>query len=204
MRKTFLLILLFACTVMRAQVPAVDKYAQIPTELEAAFVDHVKDYKSGVARTAQGHYFGQITDDQGIYGFGSYFTEQDGVSYGQYRNGEFIFGIKMGLHTASVGNNEHFICYDLTNGEPLYICKNGQKYDLPVDVKSTYRFESLTYQNGDKYVGETVNGMRDGLGLYYYDNGNYYYGRYKANSRKGMGALFHTSNIITVMYIDEE
>ena len=185
---------------LHAQFARLDKYPQIPSQYDAAFVDYVKGFASGIAKTSYGQYFGQITRDKNIYGFGAYYTDQDGVVYGQYRLGNFLFGIKMGVSTAKVGSNEHYICYDLTTGDPLYIMKDGGKYSLPADYGKTYRFESLNYQNGDRYVGETVDGKRDGVGIYYYANGNYYYGRYKNNERLGFGAMFFTNNSITIQY----
>ena len=185
---------------LHAQFARLEKYPQIPTQYDATFVDYVKNFASGIAKTSYGQYFGQITRDKNIYGFGAYYTDQDGVVYGQYRLGDFLFGIKMGVSTAKVGTNDHYICYDLTTGDPLYIMKDGGKYTLPADYGKTYRFESLNYQNGDRYVGETVGGKRDGVGIYYYSNGNYYYGRYQDNVRQGFGAMFFTNNTITIQY----
>lgn len=193
-------VLMAMASSMSAQFARLDKYPEIPSQYDAAFVDYVKDFASGVAKSSYGQYFGQITKDRNVYGFGAYYTDQDGVVYGQYRLGNFLFGIKMGVQTARVGSNDHYICYDLTTGDPQFIMKDGDKYKLPADYGKTYRFESLTYSNGDKYVGETVNGKRDGVGIYYYENGNYYYGRYRNNSRQGFGAMFHTNNTITIQY----
>lgn len=196
-----LFLLLFSCfSAAHAQFARLDRYPNIPSQYDAAFVDHVKNFAGGVAKSSYGQYFGQITKDKNVYGFGAYYTDADGIIYGQYRLGNFLFGIKMGVQNAKVGSNEHYICYDLTTGDPLYIMKDGDKYKLSADYVKTYRFESLTYQNGDKYVGETVNGKRDGVGIYYYNNGNYYYGRYKDNKRMGFGAMFFTNNTITIQY----
>lgn len=202
MKKNYLILALtFVSMFAHAQFARLDKYPNIPTQYDAAFVDCVKDYAAGVAKSGgYGQYFGQITKDKNIYGFGAYYTDQDGVVYGQFRLGNFLFGIKMGVQTAKVGSNDHYICYDLTTGDPQYIVKDGDKYSLPADYAKTYRFESLTYHNGDRYVGETVNGKRDGVGLYYYSNGNYYYGRYSNNERRGFGAMFFTNNTITIQY----
>ena len=185
---------------LRAQFTRLEKYPQIPSQYDATFVDYVKNFASGVAKSSFGQYFGQITRERNIYGFGAYYTDNDGVIYGQYRLGNFLFGIKMGTQVAKVGTNEHYICYDLTTGDPLYIMKDGDKYALPADYEKVYRFESLTYQNGDKYVGETVNGKREGVGIYYYNNGNYYYGKYQNNQRRGVGAMFVTYSTITIQY----
>ena len=206
-KRNILLAIVFAIIAplsLKAQFARLDRYPQIPAHYDATFVDYVKDFASGVAKTSYGQYFGQITRDKNIYGFGAYYTDQDGVIYGQYRLGDYLFGIKMGVRTAKVGTNDHYICYDLTTGDPQYIIKDSAKYTLPADYSKTYRFESLNYQNGDKYVGETVNGKREGYGIYFYSNGNYYYGRYKNNERSGFGALFFTNNTITIQYWKEK
>ena len=206
-KRNILLAIVFAIIAplsLQAQFARLDKYPQIPSHYDATFVDYVKDFASGVAKTSYGQYFGQITRDKNIYGFGAYYTDQDGVIYGQYRLGDYLFGIKMGVRTAKVGTNDHYICYDLTTGDPQYIIKDSAKYTLPADYNRTYRFASLNYQNGDKYVGETVNGKREGYGIYFYSNGNYYYGRYKNNERSGFGALFFTNNTITIQYWKEK
>ena len=56
----------------------------------------------------------------------------------------------------------------------------------------------ITYKNGDKYVGETVNGQREGYGIYYYHHGDFYFGRYKNNKPYGYGATFTTGNRVTI------
>ena len=55
-----------------AQFARLDKYPQIPSQYDAAFVDHVKEFASGVAKSSYGQYFGQITRDKNVYGIGAY------------------------------------------------------------------------------------------------------------------------------------
>ena len=65
-QKIFLLVFLatsFLAPSAHAQFARLDKYPQIPTQYDAAFVDHVKDFASGVAKSSYGQYFGQITRD---------------------------------------------------------------------------------------------------------------------------------------------
>ena len=108
MKKIFFFILGAAFTLsLHAQFARLDKYPQIPGQYDAAFVDFVKDFASGVAKSSYGQYFGQITRERNIYGFGAYYTDNDGVIYGQYRLGNSLFGIKMGTQIAKVGSNEH-------------------------------------------------------------------------------------------------
>lgn len=203
MKKILFVIMLMATGMANAQVGKLDKYPMIPAEYDETFVDYVKDFNAGMASIEFGEYFGQITEDKSIYGFGALFTEKDGVIYGQYRNGQFMFGIKVGEETALVGNNNHYICYDLTTGDPLYIYKDGEKYSLPKDFRNKNKFLTLTYGNGEKYVGEVVDGKREGFGLYYYNTGAYFYGKYVNNNREGIGVTFDTTNNIYVQYYNE-
>lgn len=185
-----------------AQFAKLERYPDIPADYHATFVDCVKGYISGVVKSMYGQYFGQVTKGGDIYGYGSFYTDQDGVVYGEFRNGNLLFGIKMGNRIVKVGTSDHYSVYDLTTGELLYIIKNEQKYLPDAEAKSKYKFLSLNYQNGDKFVGECIDGKREGYGIYFYSNGNYYYGGYRDNKPVGYGALFKTNNHITIQYWD--
>ncbi len=176
-----------------------EHYPQIPLDFDGVFVDCVKGYAAKVQQSAYGQYFGQITMDGVIYGYGSFYTDQDGEVIGQFRHGKCVFGIRLGSQTVRVGAEDHYIVYDLRTGDPLHVIKGDTKYNLTSEYKKTHRFESLIYANGDKYVGETVDGKREGYGLYYYTNGNYYYGRYRDNRQYGYGAMFKTDSRIMIV-----
>ena len=47
--------------------------------------------------------------------------------------------------------------------------------------------QTLTYANGDVYVGETVNGKRQGEGVYTYKDGKRYTGAWQDDKRHGQG-----------------
>src|SRR5688572_4262412 len=49
--------------------------------------------------------------------------------------------------------------------------------------------QTLTYANGDVYVGETVNGKRQGEGVYTYKDGRRYAGAWQDDKRQGQGTL---------------
>lgn len=186
-----------------AQFVRIEKYPTIPIEFEAAFVDQVSGYVSGVVKSMYGQYFGQMTPEGNIYGFGSFYTDQDGEVYGLYRNGDLAFGIKKGTDIAKVGTNDHYTAYDLHTGNILYVMKDNQKYNPSTELKENNKFLVLTYPNGDKYVGESSHNKRDGYGLYFYANGNFYYGKYKDNKQLGYGALFkQENNNVTIQYWD--
>ena len=56
---------------------------------------------------------------------------------------------------------------------------------------TTYATEPQTihYNNGDKYVGETLNGERHGQGTYTFHDGKHYVGAWRNGQRYGQGTL---------------
>ena len=147
--KKFVLIIA-VCSVLfplnvHAQFVRLEKYPDIPVEFEAAFVDQVTSYVSGVVKSLYGQYFGQLSPEGNIYGYGSFYTDMDGEVYGLYRNGDLAFGIKKGAEIAKVGTNDHYVAYDLRTGYPVYIMKNNQKYNPSTDMREKNKFLVLTY-----------------------------------------------------------
>ena len=130
---------------MHAQFVRLEKYPTIPVEYEAAFVDQVTNYVSGVVKSLYGQYFGQLSPEGNIYGYGSFYTDMDGEVYGLYRNGDLAFGIKKGADIAKVGTNDHFIAYDLRTGYPIYIMKDNQNTFDEVDKSFKQFFHSNAY-----------------------------------------------------------
>lgn len=186
-----------------AQFVRLEKYPTIPVEFEAAFVDQVTNYVSAVVKSLNGYYFGQLSPQGNVYGYGSFYTDMEGEAYGLYRNGDLAFGIKKGVDVAKVGTNEHYVAYDLRTGNPIYVMKDNQKYNPSTEMREKNKFLVLTYPNGDKYVGEATGNKREGYGLYFYENGDFYYGRYQDNKQFGYGALFRRqNNNVTIQYWD--
>lgn len=182
----------------RAQFARLDRHPNVPMAYEAAFVDAVKGHFGNAIHSAYGQYFGQVDSHADIYGYGTFFTDQDGEVYGQFRRGEFVMGVKLNTQTAKVGSAAHYAVYDLMTGQMLYIVYNGDKYKPDAQALQTWKFMKIQYKNGAKYVGETVDGKRDGYGIYYYANGDYYYGRYEKGRVVGYGAMFRTNNTIVL------
>jgi hypothetical protein len=50
------------------------------------------------------------------------------------------------------------------------------------------------YENGSRYEGEKMNGLRDGSGKFYYQEGSYYDGQWKKNNMHGFGKLYYPSH----------
>ncbi|CAD8083713.1 unnamed protein product [Paramecium sonneborni] len=62
---------------------------------------------------------------------------------------------------------------------------------LPRQNTSTYVNE--TYPNGQRYVGEKMNGLKEGRGRLYYKEGGYYDGHWKNDRINGQGVLYYAS-----------
>ncbi len=76
--------------------------------------------------------------------------------------------------------------------------KASQRILFDTKALGDYRFVSMRYSNGDQYIGETYQGKRHGLGLYFYRNGDVWFGEYDNNVRRGFGALFEQDNSLTI------
>lgn len=80
------------------------------------------------------------------------------------------------------------------NGNLIYYgrFKKGEPKDqYPSDASTLaqcpYVFKEWNYNNGDKYVGESLNGKRHGMGLYIWESGNAWYGEWKDGKKNGKG-----------------
>lgn len=201
MRKNFFLFMLLSSLNIGAQQVKLDKYPSIPEGLMAVFCDYCHPFHSGIAkanRGGRGQYIGQLTPDNNIYGFGQYIADNETSITGMFRMATLIFGIKMGTHIVKVGSDTHYISYDLTTGEPLSIMKDGEVITIPDEARKVYKFMSLSFKSGDRYVGETVNGKREGYGLYHYKDGAFFFGHYHEDEPYGYGALFRTDGVIKI------
>jgi hypothetical protein len=201
MKKSVLIVLLAMATFsVKAQYAKIDKYPYISEDYEAVFVDVVRNFASKVMNGASGQYFGQYTPEGEAYGFGTLYTDQNGIAVGAYRNGSLLFGIRSGLQLAKVGTEQHYVVYDLVTSECLYVMMNGVKCPPDAANKEAWKYVQIKYGNGAKYVGETVNGKRDGYGIYYFADGDYFYGHFVNDRPLGYGALFKTNNHVVIQY----
>ena len=62
---------------------------------------------------------------------------------------------------------------------------------------SSYKFECIEYDNGNKYVGETKDGKRHGYGIFLWKNGDAWYGPWQNGVRNGYGMNLHYNGDIT-------
>lgn len=62
---------------------------------------------------------------------------------------------------------------------------------------SIYKFRCIEFDGGNKYIGETKNGLRDGYGIFLWKNGDAWYGPWKEGNRNGYGIYFSYKGEIT-------
>lgn len=189
--RTFLLSLaLSAGSMAFAQSSDLQKYAMLPEPLVEVFLDHVQAFPSTTISIGQDQYYGQTDSKGSLYGFGRY-VRADGVQvFGLFREGKLIQGITLLNTSASVGDATHYANYNLTTGQLDYVFQGSHRQLFDTRALRGNKFLSLTYVNGDQYVGETLDGKRHGLGIYFYANGDIWFGVYQDNVRKGYGATF--------------
>ena len=48
---------------------------------------------------------------------------------------------------------------------------------------------TATYENGDSYIGDFIDGCRQGTGVYMYKSGHRYEGNWHENAKAGIGKM---------------
>ena len=51
----------------------------------------------------------------------------------------------------------------------------------------------INYPNGDRYVGQIINGLREGKGTFYWNDGDRYEGDYRNGKREGKGIYYYNN-----------
>lgn len=200
MKKAFslLFMLIFCTSAQWAQQTELLKYETIPVDFQHVYLDFVGDHACRLNTSDHGQYIGQ-TDYKGvIYGYGMFCNNDGSQIVGQFRNGQLLFGITMNGESAMVGSKNFYACYSLTTGRLQYVFKEKENKLYDMKTQYDYAFVSITYNNGDRYIGEIVRGKRHGYGIYYYANGDYWYGQYNNDIRNGFGAHFTTTNNLQI------
>lgn len=196
MKKTAIFAALLLAQSLLCAQETVRFYPEMCDELQMVFCDYAQRegtvaYLSG----ADGEFLGNMINHK-IYGWGCFVSKSGSQTYGQYREGQHIFGITLTSETARVGGEEHFVEYDLSTGNIMRVhTPDGEQRlsspYIPTDEAPVpaYTFKILKYPNGDEYRGELLNGRRHGYGIYFWANGDRWYGRYENGYRQGCGVL---------------
>ena len=53
--------------------------------------------------------------------------------------------------------------------------------------------QEIKYNDGSRYIGQVVNGIREGKGIYYYNNGDRYEGDVRNDKREGKGIMYYNN-----------
>ena len=71
------------------------------------------------------------------------------------------------------------------------ISKSKEKHiDIKNGDKDKKENVTLTFNNGDKYIGEYLNNKKEGYGILFYNNGNKYEGEFKNDLKNGHGIYY--------------
>lgn len=61
-----------------------------------------------------------------------------------------------------------------------------------------------SYQNGSRYTGEKLNGLRQGKGRMDFAEGGFYEGKWKENTMNGKGIFTHYFKVSFIMITDKK
>ena len=198
MKRYFLLSLLFILTNILCAQTLPERYQLAPDYMHQ-MLSQVIASDCHVLNLSDngGHYIGHSRWNA-FFGWGSYHADSGSCWVGQWANGKCLFGILIKGNEGRVGSDSHHVVYDLTNGLPLRIVKDGETYSFSSTQAQSYpcRFLRLAYGGDDYYIGEVQNGLPHGQGVYYWRSGNHWYGTFYEGYRRGYGALFTTDGTV--------
>ena len=83
----------------------------------------------------------------------------------------------------------HFNLCALNKNKCSFCNKYIFQMDLSDHMENKCKFGIIKYPNGDKYIGEKQNKLKNGYGILFYSNGDKYEGQFKNDFREGFGIL---------------
>jgi len=191
MKRTWIICLMAVCTLCcSAQITPIEKYEIAPGDYEQVFLDQISKYRSRVIDTAFGQYVGQVDHLNQLYGYGMLINLDGSRIIGKFRENKLLFGITIADRISLVGSPEYHVVYNMAGGDIEYILRGKEKETMEGKDTNDYRFRTISYPNGELYVGETYMGKRHGYGIYYYSNGDFWFGEFGNDQRWGYGAFF--------------
>ena len=54
-------------------------------------------------------------------------------------------------------------------------------------------YQTISYKNGERYVGQIINGLKEGKGSFYFISGDRYEGDFRNNKREGKGIYYYNN-----------
>ena len=191
---------------------------------QAACVDKTGNSEQGTIEWLGGTYTGEVSD--GVpHGQGTW-TSSTGMKYvGEHKGGKRH---GQGTYTDTETDGFSYVGEwkdDTAHGQGTFTSADGSKYvgewkddkewegiwylasgEIEAIYSEGQRCESctITYSNGDQYVGDMSNGVPHGKGTYIYANGDKYVGEFKSFSFHGQGSYFFTSGNLYDGYWEDD
>jgi hypothetical protein len=133
------------------------------------------DMKTGKGIYIAAEGFGVSNCEYCIYYFGGFLNDkksEQGICYDEI--GDFIY-------------NGNFV-----EGKPV------DEYPTESNAYASYKFEIFNCGDNDIYMGQTMNGLRHGSGIYIWENGDMWFGEWSNGKRKGRGIFLPLNGAITI------
>lgn len=109
------------------------------------------------------------------------------IYVGNYSNGRIADG--KGTIYDTQGNLKYFGTFE--NGQPTENYPTSGDWDR-------FKFECISYTDGSYYIGETIDGKREGFGVFVWKNKDYWMGFWDDGERKGSGMyIYYNGNVLT-------
>ncbi len=135
-----------------------------------------------------GNFYGNQLHDYGIY------IVPEGYQVANCPNAKYYVGDWSNGKKSGIGT-----CYD-ASGKLIYYgeFKDGKPVGTyPMTGYENYKFQTIDYTNGDKFIGETENGKRHGYGVYAWNDGRIWIGNWTDNVRNGKGIDIASNGTLT-------
>ena len=107
-----------------------------------------------------------------------------------YKSKKFII---CGVKDNKTNIEKHLKLCALKKIKCIFCNENILQMDLEEHVQNKCKFGIINYSNGDKYIGEKKNKIKEGYGIYYCDNGQRYEGEWKNDKMDGYGIYYYNN-----------
>ena len=85
--------------------------------------------------------------------------------------------------------NENKKNLQLLRNDISSLCNQINKRFDKLEINNINKQE-IKYNDGSKYIGEVVNGLAEGKGIYYYNDGDRYEGEWRNDKKEGKGIYY--------------